>query len=103
MFFHFVEQESESEHEETEEQFLERYAQAASALENGTVEEGDAEDQEVEIELGSLEEADEQKMVISLIERYHHVLIKGQALSPELVSSFINAFPDSTSFFHQYM
>ncbi|PPS16878.1 hypothetical protein GOBAR_AA03686 [Gossypium barbadense] len=95
--------ESESEHEETEEQFLERYAQAASALENGTVEEGDAEDQEVEIELGSLEEADEQKMVISLIERYHHVLIKGQALSPELVSSFINAFPDSTSFFHQYM
>ncbi|PPD97876.1 hypothetical protein GOBAR_DD05130 [Gossypium barbadense] len=95
--------ESESEHEETEEQFLERYAQAASALENGTVEEGDAEDQEVEIELGGLEEADEQKMVLSLIEGYHHVLIKGQALSPELVSSFINAFPDSTSFFHQYM
>ncbi|TYI92538.1 hypothetical protein E1A91_D02G077100v1 [Gossypium mustelinum] len=96
-------EESESEHEETEEQFLERYAQAASALENGTVEEGDAEDQEVEIELGGLEEADEQKMVLSLIEGYHHVLIKGQALSPELVSSFINAFPDSTSFFHQYM
>ncbi|KAL4273520.1 hypothetical protein GQ457_13G023310 [Hibiscus cannabinus] len=96
-------EESESELEETEEQFLERYAQAASALENGIVEEGDAEDQELEIELGNLEEVDEEKMVVSLIGRYHQVLIKGQALSTQLVSSFINAFPDSNPFFHQYM
>ncbi|KAL9364904.1 hypothetical protein Peur_042777 [Populus x canadensis] len=39
--------------EETEEDFLERYARAATALENGTVvEEGDVEDQEHEVELG---------------------------------------------------
>ncbi|KAE8724211.1 methyltransferase-like protein 21D-like [Hibiscus syriacus] len=96
-------EESESELEETEEQFLERYAQAASALEDGIVEEGDAEDQELEIELGNLEEVDEEKMVVSLIGGYHQVLIKGQALSSQLVSSFISAFPDSSSFFHRYV
>lgn len=46
-----MDQESESELEETEEQFLERYAQAASALENDIVE-GDVEDEDLEIELG---------------------------------------------------
>ncbi|XP_022760758.1 importin beta-like SAD2 isoform X2 [Durio zibethinus] len=96
-------EESESEHEETEEEFLERYAQAASALENGVIEEGDAEDQDLEIELGTLEQVDEQRIVLSLIGRYHHVLIQGQALSTRLISSFINAFPDSSSFFQQYM
>lgn len=95
------EEESESEHEETEEEFLERYAQAASALENGIVEEGDAEDQDIEIELGTLEEVDQQRIVISLIERFHHALVRGQALSPELVSNFINAFPNCSSFFQQ--
>ena len=40
-------------YQESEEEFLERYAQAASALENGIVEEGDAEDQDLEIELGA--------------------------------------------------
>ncbi|XVF28138.1 hypothetical protein REPUB_Repub15cG0003400 [Reevesia pubescens] len=94
-------EESESEHEETEEQFLERYAQAASALENGIVEEGDAEDQDLEIELGSLEEVDHQRIVSSLIGRYHHALIQGQGLSSQLVSSFINAFPECSSFFQQ--
>lgn len=39
--------------EETEEEFLERCAEAAVALEDGTlVEEGDVEDYEQEIELG---------------------------------------------------
>ncbi|XWS53459.1 hypothetical protein CRYUN_Cryun10bG0003300 [Craigia yunnanensis] len=96
-------EESESEYEETEEEFLERYAQAASALENGIVEEGDAEDQDLEIELGSLEEVDQQGIVLSLIGRYHHLLIQGQSLSSQLVSSFINAFPDCSSFFQQSM
>ncbi|XVF38947.1 hypothetical protein REPUB_Repub20aG0146600 [Reevesia pubescens] len=123
-------EESESEYEETEEEFLERYAQAASALENGIVE-GDAKDQYLEIELGkpvdelfsikclltswqiiqvpshlqstdgSLEEVDQQRIVLSLIGRYHYALIHGQALSSQLVSSFINAFPDCSSFFQQ--
>ena len=176
-------QESESEHEETEEEFLERYAQAASALENGIVEEGDAEDQELEIELGkpvdklfslkclftfwlpflneshlqstvdvpffffelihklktlrnglcleskcwvirfrhfgvdnflldyefsccnhgvttgTLEEVDQQRIIVSLIGRYHQALIQGQALSSQLVSNFINAFLNCSSFF----
>lgn len=50
----FYRQESETEeHEETEEEFLDRYAKAAVALETGTViEEGDEEDQEHETELG---------------------------------------------------
>lgn len=50
----FYSQESEpEEQEETEEEFLDRYAKAAVALENGTViEEGDVEDQEHETELG---------------------------------------------------
>jgi hypothetical protein len=52
--FHFHCQESEpEEHEETEEEFLDRYAKAAAALENGTViEEGDEEDQDHETQLG---------------------------------------------------
>jgi hypothetical protein len=50
--FHCQESEPE-EHEETEEEFLDRYAKAAAALENGTViEEGDEEDQDHETELG---------------------------------------------------
>ncbi|XP_057471906.1 uncharacterized protein LOC130760547 [Actinidia eriantha] len=41
------------------------------ALENGTVvEEGDMEEQEQELELGGLEEVDQQSVVLSLIQRY---------------------------------
>ncbi|OMO58548.1 hypothetical protein COLO4_34539 [Corchorus olitorius] len=94
-------EESESEHEETEEEFLERYAEAASALENGIVEEGDVEEVDLDIELGNLEEVDEERMVLSLIGRYQNTLSQGQALSSQLVSKFINAFPDSASLFRQ--
>ncbi|XWS14271.1 hypothetical protein CRYUN_Cryun36dG0108400 [Craigia yunnanensis] len=72
------ESEDDDDDEESVEEFLEKYAQAASALENGIVEEGDAEDQDLEIELGSLEEVDQQRIVLSLIGRYHHALIRGQ-------------------------
>ncbi|KAJ0034879.1 hypothetical protein Pint_24242 [Pistacia integerrima] len=87
--------------EETEEEFLERYAQAAVDLENNTlVEEGDVEDQEYDIDLGSLEEVDQLNVVASLIERYHNVLMQGQALlSQELISKFRNAFPQYNLFF----
>ncbi|KAI8561936.1 hypothetical protein RHMOL_Rhmol04G0380500 [Rhododendron molle] len=94
------------EREETEEEFLDRYAKAAVALENGTVvEEGDVEDQEQELELGGLEEVDQQSIVISLITRYHQVLIQGQSLDslpPQVISSFLNAFPECNLVFRQY-
>lgn len=84
----------EDEREETEEEFLERCAEAAVALENGTVvEEGDVEDYEQELELGGLEEVDPQSIVQSLIKRYHQVL-SSLSLPPELISSFLNTFPD---------
>ncbi|XP_062143385.1 importin beta-like SAD2 homolog isoform X2 [Alnus glutinosa] len=90
------------EHEETEEEFLDRYAKAAAALENGTViEEGDEEDQDHETELGALEEVDQRRVVLSLIEKYHHVLIQGQALSLQVISRFLNAYPECSLYFQQ--
>nr|XP_023883800.1 uncharacterized protein LOC111996099 isoform X2 [Quercus suber] len=96
-------EESEAEeHEETEEEFLDRYAKAAVALENGIViEEGDEEDQDHETELGSLEEVDQKGAVFSLIEKHHQVLIQGQALPLQLISSFVNAYPEFSLFFQQ--
>ncbi|XP_044500110.1 importin beta-like SAD2 homolog isoform X2 [Mangifera indica] len=87
--------------EETEEEFLERYAQAAVDLENNTlVEEGDVEDQEYDIDLGCLEEVDQLKVVASLIERYHNVLMQGRALlSHEVISKFLDAFPKYNLYF----
>lgn len=50
----FVVKDSEAEeHEETEEEFLSRYAKAAVSLEDGIdIDEGDLEDQDHEVELG---------------------------------------------------
>ncbi|KAJ1403033.1 Importin-beta, N-terminal domain [Sesbania bispinosa] len=91
------------EYEETEEEFLNRYAKAAEALENGSIiEEGDDEDQELEMELGQLHDVDEQKVVLSLIDKYHHVLIQGHSLPSELVVNFLNAFPGYGLHFQQY-
>ncbi|XP_019464240.1 PREDICTED: importin beta-like SAD2 homolog isoform X1 [Lupinus angustifolius] len=92
-------EESEAEeYEETEEAFLDRYAKAAE--ENASIiEEGDVDDQELEIELGQLNDVDEQKVVLSLIDKYHNVLIRGQALPSHLMVNFLNAFPDYGSFF----
>ncbi|KAK3190206.1 hypothetical protein Dsin_029767 [Dipteronia sinensis] len=88
------------EHEETEAEFLERYARAALELESDSlVEEGDVEDQEREIELGSLEEIDPLKVMAVLLQRYHNVLTQGQALPSQVISNFSNAFPQYTLFF----
>ncbi|KAL5849056.1 hypothetical protein ACOSQ4_007069 [Xanthoceras sorbifolium] len=88
------------EHEETEEEFLERYARAALDLEsNSLVEEGDVEDQEHEIELGSLEEVDPLKVMAVLLQRYPNVLKQGQTLPTQLISKFSNAFPQYALFF----
>ncbi|KAL6008752.1 hypothetical protein ACLOJK_021978 [Asimina triloba] len=85
--------------EETEEEFLERYAKAAVTLDND-IEEGDVEDQEQELELGFLDDVDPQRMVYSLIERYHHVLLQREKLPSPLVTGLINSFPEYSSFFH---
>lgn len=49
---------------------------------------------------GSLESIDTERVVLSLIERYHHVL-RGQPVSTELVSSFQAAFPKCNQFIQQ--
>ncbi|XP_049408930.1 uncharacterized protein LOC125872255 [Solanum stenotomum] len=89
------------EREETEQEFLERCAKTAAEMENGTiVEEGDAEDQELEIELGCLEDVDLENTVLLVIERYHQVLLRLQ-LPPELISSFLEALPECKLYFQQ--
>ncbi|XP_028786891.1 importin beta-like SAD2 homolog isoform X2 [Neltuma alba] len=91
------------EYEETEEEFLNRYAKAAEELENGSIiEEGDVEDQEPETELGRLIDIDEQKVVLSLIDKYSRVLINGRVLSSHVVVNFLNAFPEHGSYFQQF-
>ncbi|KAK7264768.1 hypothetical protein RJT34_32378 [Clitoria ternatea] len=97
-------EDSESEeYEETEEEFLNRYAKAAEALENGSIiEEGDVDDQELGLELGQLVDVDEQKIVLSLVDKYHHVLIRGQVLPSELILNVLNTFPEYGVYFQQY-
>ncbi|KAI4344725.1 hypothetical protein L6164_011919 [Bauhinia variegata] len=90
------------EYEETEEQFLDRYAKAAEALENGSIiEEGDVEDQELETDLGQLAEVDERRVLLSLIDKYQHVLIQGQVLPSNLMVNFLNAFPEFGLYFQR--
>lgn len=50
---------------------------------------------------GSLEEVDQKRVVFSLIEKHHQVLIQGQALPLQLISSFVNAYPEFSLFFQQ--
>ncbi|KAF5191926.1 importin beta-like SAD2-like protein, partial [Thalictrum thalictroides] len=88
------------EHEETEEEFLDRYAKASISLSNGIeVEEGDIEDQDQELELGMLDEFDQERAALSLIERYNHIFMKRQSLPPQLVTGFLNTFPEYSSLF----
>jgi hypothetical protein len=51
---------------------------------------------------GQLLDVDEQKVVLSLIEKYHHVLIQGQGLPSQLITGFLNAFPGCGLYFQQY-
>ncbi|KNA17637.1 hypothetical protein SOVF_078380 [Spinacia oleracea] len=82
-------------HEETEEEFLKRYAEAAAALENGALaEEGDSEDFDEEPELGSLEELDPHIILQSLLKNHHQSLIQKQSLPPQLISILQSFFPE---------
>ncbi|CAH1454615.1 unnamed protein product [Lactuca virosa] len=81
-------------HEETEEQFLERCAQAAIEMENGTnLEEIEEEDEEQEIEMGELDEVDALSIVKSLIESNREIVLQRTDLPQQVVSSFVDAFP----------
>ncbi|KAH9325798.1 hypothetical protein KI387_005976, partial [Taxus chinensis] len=82
-------------HEETEEEFLERYAETARELENDLVEKADGSEEDgQEIELGLLGMADQSATVLSLIRKYHFHLINGKTLPEELVVRFLENFPD---------
>ncbi|KAI3936852.1 hypothetical protein MKW92_033562, partial [Papaver armeniacum] len=87
--------------EETEEEFMERYAIEALNLESAVItEDDDIEGQcQEDIELGVLGEVDPQSAVLSLIERYHQVLIKEHKLPARTVNDFLTAFPQYTSHF----
>ncbi|XP_015900167.3 importin beta-like SAD2 homolog isoform X2 [Ziziphus jujuba] len=88
--------------DETEEEFLNRYAKAAAALQSGvTIEEGDMDDEDHAIELGCLEGIDLQRLLFSLIARYHPILIQEKTVAPQLISSFLGAYPECRLFFEQ--
>lgn len=48
---------------------------------------------------GALEDLDEQRIIFSLMERFYHFLIQGQALSSAVVSNFLSAYPECNHFF----
>jgi hypothetical protein len=50
---------------------------------------------------GNLEEVDQRSVVLSLIEKYHHVLVQGQALPLQVISRFLNAYPECSLYFQQ--
>ncbi|CAH9120422.1 unnamed protein product [Cuscuta epithymum] len=95
--------EEDDEREETEEEFLERYAETAIALENETIHEGDEENEEYDIiELGCMERFDLQSTVVSFLERLHQVILQGQVMPPpELMSQFLEYFPECRLYFPQ--
>ncbi|KAK1293431.1 hypothetical protein QJS10_CPB17g00921 [Acorus calamus] len=86
-------------HEETEQELLDRYAQAANAIGCETVLEGDVEDEVQELELGTLVEVDPHEVVLSLIEKHHQLLLRGGVLPPQLKTGMLDAFPECDRFF----
>ncbi|KAG6487517.1 hypothetical protein ZIOFF_056104 [Zingiber officinale] len=80
--------------EETHEEFLERYAKAADEL--SEVAEGDMEDGQNNM-LGFLEKIDLREEILLLLRRHHQVLLKSQAVSPNLVQQIMSLFPECTS------
>ncbi|KAE9455022.1 hypothetical protein C3L33_13046, partial [Rhododendron williamsianum] len=95
------------EREETEEEFLDRYAKAAVALEKvPSWKKGMWKIKSKSLNwlklIRGLEDVDQQGIVISLITRHHQVLIQGQSLPPQVISSFLDAFPECNLVFQQY-
>lgn len=114
--------------EETEEEFLERYAAAAAGESIEIVEEGDIDDETQDIELGklleifslsyiclkmelfyehsplganagSLDEVDIQQVVLSLMQN-HIALLQAQILPDGLIERIAETFPEYEQMFH---
>ncbi|RLM70258.1 uncharacterized protein C2845_PM17G14860 [Panicum miliaceum] len=78
--------------EETEEEFLERYALAAAGESIEVVEEGDLDEETEDIELGSLDEVDIQQVVLSLMQK--QPALQAQTLPDGLVERIAETFPE---------
>ncbi|TVU23430.1 hypothetical protein EJB05_25796 [Eragrostis curvula] len=78
--------------EETEEEFLERYALAAAGESIEVVEEGDIDEETQDIELGSLDEVDIQQVVLSLMQ--NQPALQAQTLPDSLVERITETFPE---------
>ncbi|KAK3120729.1 hypothetical protein QOZ80_9AG0692950 [Eleusine coracana subsp. coracana] len=85
--------------EETEEEFLERYALAAAGEAIEVVEEGDIDEETQDIELGSLDEVDIQQAVLSLMQ--NQPALQAQTLSDSLIERITGAFPEYEHLFHR--
>eukprot|EP00252_Welwitschia_mirabilis_P026873 TRINITY_DN8982_c0_g1_i1.p1 TRINITY_DN8982_c0_g1~~TRINITY_DN8982_c0_g1_i1.p1 ORF type:complete len:655 (-),score=197.07 TRINITY_DN8982_c0_g1_i1:231-2138(-) len=87
----------EDECEETQEQFLERYAQTARDMEKEITENADGGEEEdgKEIELGHFSKENPKNIVLSLIQK-HHDLIKKQSLTQEAVARLLENLQEST-------
>ncbi|KAI5054131.1 hypothetical protein GOP47_0030976, partial [Adiantum capillus-veneris] len=87
--------------EETEDQFLERYAQRAQDLEKETLEEAEGGEEEdgCELEIGVLSLSDQMPSVYTFLQNYGKKLMSETPLPHELVAEFVDNFPDSAQFF----
>ncbi|XP_024522406.1 uncharacterized protein LOC9646477 [Selaginella moellendorffii] len=94
------EEDEEEEREETEDEFLERYAETARELEEEAIEdaEGGTEEDGQDIELGVLALADAEKSLALCIQS-RGGLVMEQALDPDLVCKFVQAFPHLSCLF----
>ncbi|KAL6908038.1 hypothetical protein ACP4OV_002208 [Aristida adscensionis] len=85
--------------EETEEEFLERYALAAAGESLETVE-GDIDDEIQDIELGSLDDVDIELVVFSLMQ--NQPALQAQVLPDSLIERVTGAFPEYGHFFQAH-
>ncbi|CAD6252436.1 unnamed protein product [Miscanthus lutarioriparius] len=83
--------------EETEEEFLERYALAAAGESIEAIEEGDIDEETQDIELGSLDDVDIQEVVISLMQK--RPALQAQTFPDSLVERITETFPEYEQFF----
>eukprot|EP00250_Pteridium_aquilinum_P033256 c5372_g1_i1 orf=217-3513(+) len=87
--------------EETEDQFLERYAQKAQELEKEALDEAEGGEEEdgYELEIGVLGLTDQMPSVYACLQKYGNKLMSESPLPPEVVREFVENFPDSAQFF----
>lgn len=85
--------------EETEEEFLQRYAAAAGGESIEIVEDGDIDDETQDIELGSLDEMDVQQVVLSMM-KIRPDLIRAQTFPDGLMERMAETFPEYEQLFH---